>query len=99
MFWRGEVVKRTLYLVCYDIRDKKRLRQASNILKGFASGKQYSCFECFLNPNELKKLLVEIKEVITPKDAFALIKIGALSELKVLGKARLPNNQDFILFD
>ena len=39
---------RRCYLVCYDIRDPKRLRRVHRIMKGFGETWQYSVFFCVL---------------------------------------------------
>lgn len=91
-------MKRALYFACYDIRDKKRLRKSLNVMKGYSSGKQYSCFECFLTEKERERLLEEIGEVTSQEDAFALIKITDLHEQRLLGRASAPCDQKFLLF-
>ncbi|MEA3643999.1 MAG: CRISPR-associated endonuclease Cas2, partial [Lamprobacter sp.] len=43
---------RTLYIAAYDVSDNARLRDALKVLKGYASGRQKSVFECFLTDAE-----------------------------------------------
>ena len=37
---------RNTYLVCYDIRDDKRLRKVHKTMRDFGDHLQYSIFEC-----------------------------------------------------
>lgn len=39
---------RRCYLVCYDIREPKRLRRVHRVMKGFGESWQYSVFFCVL---------------------------------------------------
>ena len=39
---------RRCYLVCYDIREPKRLRRVNRVMKGFGESWQYSVFFCVL---------------------------------------------------
>ena len=39
---------RRCYLVCYDIRDPKRLRRVNKVIKGYGESWQYSVFFCVL---------------------------------------------------
>lgn len=56
------------YLVCYDIRDPKRLRRAAKHLLGYGSRVQYSIFRCWLGSVELQKLRWELTERLKPED-------------------------------
>lgn len=47
---------RTLYLVCYDICDHRRLYRVHRYLQGYKVGGQKSFFECWLTPPELKEV-------------------------------------------
>lgn len=44
---------RTLYLVCYDIANPRRLNQVHRFLLGYKVGGQKSFFECWLTQGEL----------------------------------------------
>jgi CRISPR-associated protein Cas2 len=44
---------RTLYLVCYDIADPRRLHRVHKFLTGYKVGGQKSFFECWLTAGEL----------------------------------------------
>lgn len=46
-------MSRNLYLVCYDIREPKRLRRTHQTMLGYGDPLQYSVFLCDLSPAEL----------------------------------------------
>lgn len=51
------------YLVCYDIqRDAARAR-AAKVLSGFGTRVQFSVFECWLAPRELRRLKRALQRV------------------------------------
>ena len=57
------------YLVCYDIRDPKRLRRVANILEGHGERIQYSVFRCWLSPSALERLRWELTDgCVTEED-------------------------------
>ena len=43
---------RSVYLVCYDVADDKRLRKTYKKMCGFGEPMQYSIFRCELSPVE-----------------------------------------------
>lgn len=55
---------RTTYLVCYDIRDDKRLRKVFRTMRDFGDHLQYSVFECQLTPIDLAKCRHTLGEII-----------------------------------
>ena len=87
---------RTLYLAAYDIADDRRLRQALNVAKNYATGGQKSVFECFLNEAERRALVREILQVIDEKeDRFLLLPVDARSRVIPLGIAVVPADPPF----
>jgi CRISPR-associated protein Cas2 len=55
---------RTTYLVCYDIRDDKRLRRVFKTCKDYGEHLQYSVFECDLSPMEKARLEAALAALI-----------------------------------
>jgi len=47
---------RSLYLVCYDIADHRRLYRVHKFLMGYKVGGQKSFFECWLTVGELAQV-------------------------------------------
>ncbi len=50
----------TFYVVCYDIRDPRRLRRVANEMENFGFRVQKSVFECHLDEDDLDKLKRQI---------------------------------------
>ena len=60
----GTDAMRNTFLVCYDIRDDKRLRQVFKTMRDYGDHLQYSVFECQLTPIDLAKCQHELGEII-----------------------------------
>ncbi len=83
--------QRTLYIAAYDVSDARRLREALKVLKGFASGRQKSVFECFLSEAERRDLLAAVRGVLDAvEDRFFLIRLDPRGKVRTLGKAVRP---------
>jgi CRISPR/Cas system-associated endoribonuclease Cas2 len=55
---------RTLYLVCYDICEPKRLQRVHKYLIGYKVGGQKSFFECWLTAAELREVRDTLAELL-----------------------------------
>jgi CRISPR-associated protein Cas2 len=87
---------RQLYIAAYDVTDDTRLRQALQVLKGYASGGQKSVFECFLTPGERRRLLAEIRAVLDVReDRFLLLPLANAVAIQTLGIAIAPSDPDY----
>ena len=87
---------RTLHIAAYDISDKRRLRRALHVLKGYATGGQKSVIECFLTEEERCQLLDEVREVVDEsKDRFVLLRLEQRATFRALGVAVKPVDLDF----
>ena len=81
------------FLVCYDIRDAKRLRHVHRIVKGYGESWQYSIFFCVLKAIDRVRLQAELEEVMNlHDDQVLLIDLGedldkARSAATVLGQS------------
>jgi CRISPR-associated protein Cas2 len=87
---------RKLYLACYDITCPKRLRLCLKVLKGYASGRQYSCFECYLSRRERDELLATMRELTESDDAFALLCLQRQRTIHPLGQGVAPQDEAFM---
>ena len=87
---------RKLYLACYDITCPRRLRQCLKVLKGYASGRQYSCFECYLSRREREELLATMRELTEGDDAFALLCLQRQRTIHPLGQGVVPLDEAFM---
>ena len=59
---------RRCFLVCYDIRDPKRLRLVHRIVKGYGESWQYSIFFCVLKSIDRVRLQAELEEELGPEE-------------------------------
>ena len=55
---------RSSYIVCYDIRDDKRLRQVYKTMRDWGDHLQYSVFECQLTCAELTECRAALSRII-----------------------------------
>lgn len=61
------------YLVCYDVRDPKRLRQTAQHMEGYGERVQYSVFRCWLTKRQMERLRWELTELLEPEDDVVFI--------------------------
>ena len=64
---------RRCYLICYDIRDPKRLRRVHRAVKGYGEAWQYSIYFCVLKPIDRVRLQAELEEQMNLKEDQAMI--------------------------
>ncbi len=64
---------RRCYLVCYDIRDPKRLRRVHKVLKGYGEAWQFSVFFCVLKDIARVRLQTDLEEQMNQKEDQAMI--------------------------
>lgn len=68
---------RKRYLVAYDIREVKRLRQVHRTMKGYGWAMQYSVFICDLDGMELTSMKVDLARLIHHTlDSVAIVDLG-----------------------
>jgi CRISPR-associated protein Cas2 len=56
-----------LFLVAYDISNKRRLRKVAKLMESYGERVQRSVFECRLTPNKLAALVYQTKDLIKPR--------------------------------
>jgi CRISPR-associated protein Cas2 len=87
------MTQRTLHIAAYDVSDPTRLREALKVLKGYATGRQKSVFECFLTAAEKRSLLAEVRAVLHPiEDRFLMVRLDPRGKIRVLGRAVKPTD-------
>mgnify|MGYP001105375358 FL=1 len=64
---------RRCYLVCYDIRDPKRLRRVHKVLKGYGEAWQFSVYFCVLKDIDRVRLQTDLEEQMNQKEDQAMI--------------------------
>jgi CRISPR-associated protein Cas2 len=65
------------WLICYDVRDPKRLRKTAKHMEGYGERMQYSVFRCWLTPRQLERLRWELTELLKPEDDVLFIPLCA----------------------
>lgn len=70
-------MQRTRYLVAYDIREDRRLREVHAIAKRFGYALQYSVFICDLNEQEKWAMRLAFRETIEHRvDSIVFVDLG-----------------------
>lgn len=64
---------RRCYLVCYDVRDPKRLRRVHKLMKAYGEPWQYSVFYCTLKAIDRVRLETALREIMNLKEDQVLI--------------------------
>jgi CRISPR-associated protein Cas2 len=64
---------RRCYLVCYDIRDPKRLRRVFKVMKGYGEHWQYSVFFCVLKDIDRVRMQTDLETQMNLHDDQVLI--------------------------
>src|SRR5699024_8863018 len=73
-------MSRNRFLILYDIRNDKRLREIFNIMRSHGSRFQYSVFLCDLSASELLGLRHELEETMNQhEDSIAIVDLGPTS--------------------
>jgi CRISPR-associated protein Cas2 len=87
---------RNTFLVCYDIRDDKRLRRVFRTMRDFGDHLQYSIFECQLNAIDLARCRHALSEIIKHnEDQVLFVDLGPAEGrgervISALGQAYVP---------
>ncbi len=67
------------WLVCYDVRDEKRLRQCAKHMEGYGHRIQYSMFRCWMTAREVERLRWELTKMYRtrfPGHTFVLCRLA-----------------------
>jgi len=87
---------RLMYVVTYDICDKKRLRSVFKLMHGYGDRLQLSVFRCELSDRERAELIARLCEIVKHDEDqvlfFPLGPAGGARETRVhhVGKAYVP---------
>lgn len=98
--YRGDMndVARTLYLVCYDICEPKRLRRVHRYLMGYKVGGQKSFFECWLTAAELREVRYTLAELLDlNEDRAHIFQLDPRMRRDMLGRATQPPTDIFLI--
>jgi CRISPR-associated protein Cas2 len=68
---------RSVFLVCYDVCDDKRLRKVYKTMRGYGDHLQYSVFRCELSPRERAEMIAELCPLIAhDEDQVLIVDVG-----------------------
>ena len=68
---------RSVYLVCYDICDDRRLRKVYKTMRGAGDHIQYSVFRCELSRKERVELIARLERLIDhAEDQVLIVDLG-----------------------
>ncbi|MCX7675820.1 MAG: CRISPR-associated endonuclease Cas2 [Alteraurantiacibacter sp.] len=91
-------VARTLYLVCYDVADPKRLYRVHRFLLGYKVGGQKSFFECWLTPAELREVRAGLRARMNlAEDRAHIFQLDPRQRVRCLGQAQPPHAGAFLI--
>lgn len=83
--------ERDLYLVAYDVAAPRRLRAALDLVRGYATGGQYSVHECWLTPAERAQLIADADAILDSReDRMLLLRLDPRGAAIALGVAEKP---------
>jgi len=82
---------RDLYLAAYDVVVPRRLRAALDLMRGYATGGQYSVHECWLTAAERAQLIADAASILDPEeDRMLLLRLDPRGVVIALGTAVAP---------
>ncbi|GAB4315496.1 MAG: hypothetical protein Kow0059_07600 [Candidatus Sumerlaeia bacterium] len=96
---------RTGWIVCYDIREPKRLAAVAKAMKDFGTRLQFSVFHCELSDLDLVRLRERLRSLIDrQEDRVLFIRLGPVHKsgqlpdsVQTLGeKPQLPDTQNLV---
>lgn len=75
-------MSRRRYVVCYDIREARRLRRTHDTMLGYGDPLQYSVFLCDLSPSERLLMEAALRQVVKlTEDSVAIIDLGPATRI------------------
>lgn len=85
--------KHMLYLICYDIRDPKRLLRVHRFLRNEGMPVQYSVFTAALTARELRRLLGGLKFIMDERrDDIRVYPLPSKPVRWILGRQFFPDD-------
>jgi CRISPR-associated protein Cas2 len=83
--------RRSHHLVCYDIRQPRRLRRVHRCMLGWGTPLQYSVFHCLLNGADKQRLTDELNALIDPReDDIRIYALRSPAAIEFLGPPPAP---------
>jgi CRISPR-associated protein Cas2 len=89
---------RTLFLVCYDVCEPRRLYRVHRYLLGYRVGGQKSFFECWLTAAELREVRRTLEGLLEPnEDRAHIFQLDPRMKTDGLGLATQPVTDVFMI--
>ncbi len=89
------------YVICFDVRDAKRLRKIANQMENFGTRVQYSVFECHLENAQLQELQQRLSNLLEPtEDQVRYYHLCGKDKLNIVidGKGQVSSDPDYMIF-
>ena len=90
----------TFYLICFDVRDAKRLRKIANEMENFGNRVQRSVFECHLEASQVQDLQQRLENWLeTSEDQVRYYRLCGKDKEQIIvdGTGRVTSDPDFHL--
>lgn len=81
-------------LVCYDIRDPRRLREVYKIVSGHGHRVQYSIYRARLDDVQVEQLRWELSRVMAPEDSLLIVDLCPTCAANVISRNHVEGWQD-----
>jgi CRISPR-associated protein Cas2 len=83
-------------LVCYDIRDPRRLREVHKIVTGHGHRVQYSIYRARLDDLQVEQLRWELSRVMAPEDSLLILDLCPTCAANVISRNHVEGWQDSV---
>lgn len=91
-------MRRSLYLICYDITHNRVRSQVAALLQPWRVGGQRSVAECWLSQTEFARLWPQLQARINPRtDSLLALRHDLRSHDQALGQGTIYTGQPFIV--
>ena len=93
----------SVFLVCYDIREPKRLRRVFKAMRGFGDHLQLSVFRCELNEASKVRMLAALHPILKKdEDQVLVFRLGPLDgtytvQVDCIGVPYVPGEHEAIV--
>ena len=85
--------RRVLYLICYDIREPRRLTRVAKYLSRVGHRVQYSVFAAELSSAALDSILADLQDLIEVReDDVRAYSVPAITDVTLLGRQIFPED-------
>lgn len=80
----------SLVMVCYDIRNPKRLRRIAQLMEGWGVRVQFSIFRCHLDDKSREQLRWKLSELMEKEDSVLFVPVCASCSRRVSSMGSQP---------